>query len=382
MRIEIDLLGQIGIGVFPQVVADQGEWYQQREDAGAVLVDGIAELLLLGRGQHPLEITLQVHQHIGVAATVGTQGQGRHQALDVAVRHLLQVGLAEVAEQLAEGAVVGSGVGEHQILVTRMEPDEGGGGDTASTELLPVVIGEDPQHEVLPQYGIAQAAILLHRQQWVGRHQRLGKEAYPLLGAPLVVGTIDAHPLHAAAGGLGAEDVTGEEIELARFLLAEGDEPLGDVEAAVARLGTHLPMALDQADGGARRAEADGHLGADGVIVEVSAKIPFAEAGALVAPVEPHFLPQQTGTDTDLDLVHDDAPCISIEPVIAVIQRNESCITITDRYDTRGKTGSPENEKAHDRGHGQNERCDRQGNQKLYFTPRLLMDPFCRSQLR
>ncbi len=323
-----------------------------------------------------------MHQHIGVAATVGTQGQGRHQALDVAVRHLLQVGLAEVAEQLAEGAVVGSGVGEHQIFVARMEPDEGGGGDPASTELLPVVIGEDPQHEVLPQYGIAQAAVFLHRQQGVGLHQGFGKETNPLLGTPLVVGTIDAYPLHAATGRLGAEDVAGDEVEQASLLLAEGDEPLGDIEAAVARLGAHLSVALDQPDGGTGGTEADGHLGADWVILEVSAKIPLAEAGTLVAPVEPHFLAQQTGTDTDLDLVHDCTPCISIDSVIAVIQKNESCITITDRYDTRAKTGSPENEKAHDRGHGQNGRCDRQGNQKLYFTPRLLMDPFCRSQLR
>ena len=146
-----------------------------------------------------------MHQHIGVAAAVCPQGQRRHQALDVAVGHLLQVGLAEVAQQLAEGAVVGGGVGEHQILVARMKADEGGGGDPAGAELLPVVIGKDPQHEVLPQYGVAQAAILLHRQQGVGLHQGLGKEANSLLGAPLVVGAalvgrVKAHPLHAAAG--------------------------------------------------------------------------------------------------------------------------------------------------------------------------------------
>jgi hypothetical protein len=41
-------------------------------------------------------------------------------------------------------------------------------------------------------------------------------------------------------------------------------------------------------------------------------------------------LSQQAGTDTDFNLVHDNAPCISTDSVIAVIQRNGSCITIFD----------------------------------------------------
>ena len=331
VRIEINLLGEIGIGVLAQVVADQGERHQQGEDAGAVLVDGIGKLLLLGRGQHPLEVALQVHQHIGVAAAVGSQGQRRHQSLDVVVGHLLQIGgLAQIAEQLAERPVVGGGVGEHQILVAGVEADQRRGSDTTRTELLPVMVGEDPQHEVLPQDGVAQAAILFHRQQGVGLHQRLGKQANPLLGAPLVIGAIDLDPLHATAGGFGTEDVAGDKVELTGFLLAKGDQLFGDIEAAVARLGADLAVALDQPDGGARRPEANSHLGTDGVIVKVSAKIPFTEAGALVAPIETYLLSQQAGTDTDFNLVHDDAPCISIDSVIAVIQKNESCITICD----------------------------------------------------
>ena len=272
-----------------------------------------------------------MHQHIGVAAAVGSQCQRRHQSLDVVVGHLLQVGgLAQIAEQLAKRPVVGGGVGEHQILVTGVEADQRRGGNAAGAELLPVVVGEDPQHEVLPQDGVAQAAIFLYRQQGVGLHQRLGKEADPLLGAPLVVGAIDLDPLHTTAGGFGTEDITGDKVELASFLLAKSNQLFGDIEATVARLGTDLAVALDQPDGGARRPEADSHLGTDGVIVKVSAKIPFTEAGALVAPIETYLLSQQAGTDTDFNLVHDDAPCISIDSVIAVIQKNESCITICD----------------------------------------------------
>ncbi len=223
MRIEIDLLWKIRIGILPQVVADQGQRHQQRKNTGAVLVDGVAKFLLLGRGQHPLEVALQVHQHIGVAAPVCPQGQRRHQPLDVALGHLLQIGLAQIAEQLSEGAVVSGGVREHQILVAGVKADEGGGAESARAELLPVVIGEDPQHEVLPQDGVAQPAILLHWQQWVGLHQCLGKQADPLLGAPLVVGAINSDPFHAAAGRFGTEDITGDEVELARLLLAESN---------------------------------------------------------------------------------------------------------------------------------------------------------------
>ncbi|GAB3241292.1 hypothetical protein GCM10027295_40320 [Pseudaeromonas pectinilytica] len=64
----------------------------------------------------------------------------------------------------------------------------------------------------------------------------------------------------------------------------------------------------------------------------MSAKLLFAKAGALVAPVEPHFLPEQAGTDTDLNLVHDGTPCITVDSVIAVIQKKESCITIVNEY--------------------------------------------------
>ncbi len=200
MRIEINLPGQIGIGVFAQVVADQGQRHQQRENAGAVLVDGLGQLLLLGRSQYPLEVTLQVHQHIGVAAAIGSQGQRCHQPLDVTVGHLLQVDLAEVAKQFAQRPIVGSGVREHQILVAGVEPDQGRGRQPLGAELLPVVVGEDPQHEIFPQYGIAQPTVFLHRQQGIGFHQRLGEQANPLLGTPLVVGAIDAHPLHATTG--------------------------------------------------------------------------------------------------------------------------------------------------------------------------------------
>jgi len=96
------------------------------------------------------------------------------------------------------------------------------------------------------------------------------------------------------------------------------------------QLGADLAVALHQPDGGTGGAEADGHLRADGVIVEMGAEIPLAEAGALVSTVEANLLSEQTGADTDLYLVHGNTPCISIESVIAVIQENGSCITIAD----------------------------------------------------
>ena len=127
-------------------------------------------------------------------------------------------------------------MGEHQVLVAGVEFDQGGGSETSGTELLPVMVGKDPQHEVFPQQGVAQAAILLHRQQGVGRHQRLGEQAHPLLGTTSVIATIgrtriDAHPLHAATGRLGTEDIAGDKIELTRLLFTKGNELVSDIEA-------------------------------------------------------------------------------------------------------------------------------------------------------
>ncbi|MNG24301.1 hypothetical protein D3C84_1090150 [compost metagenome] len=73
-------------------------------------------LLVLGV-DGALQVTAQVMQHIGVGAAGGTFLQGGHQLAEVARPEFLRVGLAHVAQQIAQGFVLHRVVGHQQVFV-------------------------------------------------------------------------------------------------------------------------------------------------------------------------------------------------------------------------------------------------------------------------
>ncbi len=78
-------------------------------------------------------------------------------------------------------------------------------------QFQPPAAREDPGYEVLPQPGVVQATLLLHRERRhpSGEHRRVEADTVTRRHAVVI---IDAHPLHPAAGRLRLEDVSGQPL--------------------------------------------------------------------------------------------------------------------------------------------------------------------------
>ncbi|MNP47742.1 hypothetical protein D3C76_1418120 [compost metagenome] len=96
---------------------EQRQRHHQRHDALAVLTDEVLHFLLVLGAEGFFQVTAQVMQHIGVGAAGGTFLQGGHQLAEVARPEFLRVGLAHVAQQIAEDFVLHRVVGHQQVFV-------------------------------------------------------------------------------------------------------------------------------------------------------------------------------------------------------------------------------------------------------------------------
>ena len=105
-------------------MTQQGQRYHQRDHAAAVLGDQVLQFGAFLTAQVLLEVAAQVLQHIAVSATGGRAAQGAHQLTEIAGGQLVQILLAEVAQQAAEGLLLLRVGGHQQVLVAGVEVDQ------------------------------------------------------------------------------------------------------------------------------------------------------------------------------------------------------------------------------------------------------------------
>lgn len=156
---------------------------------------------------------------------------------------------------------------------------------------------KDPLDKVLPQMGIIEPPILLHRKQRQTLHQDTRIQTHPDLGT--TGRAIQAHALHAATGGLGTEDITTQVRQLTTHLLGIGLQGNGHILSAIPRLDVNAIGALHQTDRRSRHAQTNRHLGTNRYERKILSQLALAKFSPFMAPIKTDWLPQQAGANPD-----------------------------------------------------------------------------------
>ena len=282
-----------------EVMTQQRQRHHQRDHAAAVLGDQVLQFGALGTAQVLFQIAAQVLQHIAVGATGGRAAQGAHQLTEIAGGQLVQVLLAEVAQQAAEGLLLLRVGGHQQVFVAGVEVDQALTADAIGQQALPAGVDEHAVEEVLAQHRVVQAAFLFQRQLRVAGMQGGGEDAAAAFFGQMTVISVQFYPVQAAGRRLLHQH---EAAETGRYAIDLGTQRLADV--AILLLGHQCARCLrlaDQADGRARRAKAHAHLRAERNQLEMFGEHLGAQSRALVSAVVAHRRSEQAGADADSD---------------------------------------------------------------------------------
>ena len=102
-------------------------------------------------------------------------------------------------------------MGQQRELVAGVEINQRLLGQVFACHVLhPVVVGKNPFNEVFPQHVIVQAALLFHRHQRVGFHQRLGEHTAAIPVHETAFGVVNLDAFHAATGRFRHQDVAAQ----------------------------------------------------------------------------------------------------------------------------------------------------------------------------
>lgn len=71
MRLQVNLLRDVRIGVLAKVMLEQRQRHHQRHYAEAVLIDDVHHFLFVFGADHLFQITADVQQHVAVRAARG-----------------------------------------------------------------------------------------------------------------------------------------------------------------------------------------------------------------------------------------------------------------------------------------------------------------------
>ena len=180
----------------------------------------------LGTAQVLFQIAAQVLQHVAVGATGGRAAQGAHQLTEIAGGQLVQVLLAEVAQQAAEGLLLLRVGGHQQVLVAGVEVDQTLTADAIGQQALPTGVDEHAVEEVFAQYRVVQAAFLFQRQLRVAGMQGGGEDAAAAFFGQMTVISVQFYPVQAAGGRLLHQH---EAAEAGRYAIDLGTQRLADI---------------------------------------------------------------------------------------------------------------------------------------------------------
>jgi len=241
-----------------------------------------------------------------VARRRGQLLQRRHELRRVALAQFGALDALGVRDQSSQFGIGARRVRHQSQLVRGMKRHQRAGGPSGAAvgeQRAQPMVREHPLDEVLAQIRIVQPTLLFDRQIGQAADQRLGEQAAPIAHRHPRA-SIDAHPFHPATRRILLQHVAREIFALQRCRAAPGIRihRFGQVGAAFVRdHPRRAALPADQPQALARDGEADIDLGADRDELDEAAERAGQEIAALVAAVEAHLLPQQTGGNANPD---------------------------------------------------------------------------------
>ena len=190
--------------------------------------------------------------------------------MDVAFRNSFQRFGFQVPQHGAELAVDSLRVGQKLKLVAGMKLDQRLGGKLVAGHVLhPVVVGKYTLNEVFPDHVVIETSFFLHRHQRISLQQRLGEHAPAIAADDIAILIVNLDPLHAAAGGLGHQDVAAQVSQGGHDLVDKALHGIGMVRSPLGFDQAQAVTVLAQVDGRAWNAQARFQLRADGAEIKM-----------------------------------------------------------------------------------------------------------------
>jgi len=306
--IEIDLLFQVCLIVFPYVMIHESHWHNQGNESLMVFINNLQEFLLLIGGEVFLEVAHDVMKDIGVLRLRWLDRHCPHEEFLILRDELLFRELLCMRHEMPHLLKMFRTVGHEKQFVPGVKLHEIP--DMFFFLHYPTVapVSKDAFDEVLPQDRVVEPAILLDWYQWEVFHEDPREYSHPdFSGHPLVVIYLNA--LHSARWRVAFKNETADVVilEFVHTLPGPGLHPVCVIDTRVARHKAWLPGVTHESESFSRNAKTAFHLGAHRQIMNILAQGISQKAVQRMSAVVAYIFTQKAGAYAERDLSHESA---------------------------------------------------------------------------
>src|SRR3954469_6313911 len=117
MRLKISLAGEIGDTVQPDMMRQECNGHDERQEASPILIDAVRKFLAGCRVEPLLEMSGHMHQHVGMPTRIRRCGQRCHEQLLVLCAHFAARHLFRAGDESPNFLIARGGMREQRHLV-------------------------------------------------------------------------------------------------------------------------------------------------------------------------------------------------------------------------------------------------------------------------
>ena len=199
MGVQKYLAFQIGLVVFPNIVCQQRDRYNERNMTLSIVVDSLHQLPLLVSGNLFFEEPHHVEKDITVFPPSSLQSERIHEQALIPQPEVIQRMAFDPSNHFPHLPHVLGTMRHEEEFMPRVEFHEGPASGSWVQSLPPPLQNENCLDEILPQFDIMKPAVLFDGKQGEVFHEGTGEHAdSPIGGHPLV--RVHLHSFHSAAG--------------------------------------------------------------------------------------------------------------------------------------------------------------------------------------
>jgi len=199
VRMQIVLLFEVGLIIFSDIVIDQCDGYDKRNEPLMVVINDLKEFLFFIAGELRLKIPHNVHEYVCILLDGRFETKGLHEELLVPMVEFFLWEFFWLGNEFSHHPVMLGTVREDQHLMFGVKIDQVAPTFSVCQDFSPSLEDKDAFDEILTEPGIMQATLIFDWKQWEMVHKNSGKNAHPPFRGDIVF-VVDFDAFHATAG--------------------------------------------------------------------------------------------------------------------------------------------------------------------------------------